>query len=79
MVYQTTFSVRLGNRKIVIVPVQFESEESFGDYEVDGFDDCRPKIQAWLDKHYPGETIETDGEDIEHDGSPATIDDVIIF
>jgi hypothetical protein len=59
------------------VTILFDNEQQAQYSETDYYDDCRPKIQAWLNKHYPGEMIATDGEDIEASGQPADNDEVV--
>lgn len=47
-----------------VVTIRFKSKKQMYLYEADYYDDIRPKIQDWLDRHFPGETI-IDGDDIE--------------
>jgi len=58
----------------------FASYEAAELYEVDHYDDCRVAIQKWLDRHYPGELLGDDGDDISNDGGEAEFpDDVLDF
>lgn len=59
------------------VRILFDSEEHCDNLEVDMYDDCRPKVQAWLDKHFPGELIAAEGCDIEACGGPPHVDDPV--
>jgi len=59
------------------VTIIFDSDEASQESEDDYYDDCRVKIQAWLDRNYPGERLASAGDDIEASGESADNDDVI--
>lgn len=77
--YKTTYSVRVEGGDVFsrTVTIIFESEEDAEAAEIDYFDDCRGRIQDWLNKHFPGEIICDDGDDIEASGLPPDNDDPI--
>jgi hypothetical protein len=82
--YTETYAVSLekpldadGVKPYRTVTIIFDSWAASEESEVDQFDDCREKVQQWLAKHYPGDQLATDGDDIERSGSPADNDDVI--
>lgn len=81
--FSLTYSVTIegeevdGVKPYRTVMIIFDSDEASQESEADYYDDCRVKIQAWLDRHYPGERLATEGYDIEASGEPADNDDVI--
>lgn len=77
MPYRETYGVVTESGVVRTVTIVFASELVSQLSEVDLYDDCREKIQLWLDKHYSGEQIASEGDDIERSGSPADNDDVI--
>ncbi|MHB1909924.1 MAG: hypothetical protein ACYCQJ_13790 [Nitrososphaerales archaeon] len=78
--YQSTFAVSImGKDYERTVTLLFRNQVQKEEYEVDNYDGCREKIQAWLNKYFPGELINDNGVDIEESGYPADKDDVISF
>lgn len=75
--FSLTYSIATQDGKARIATIIFDSEDEAQLSDVDYYDDCREKIQDWLDKHYPGERLGDNGDDIEADGSVADNDDVI--
>lgn len=78
--YKSTFAVSImGNDYERTVTLLFRNQVQKEEYEVDYYDGCREKIQAWLNKYFPGELINDDGVDIEESGYPADNEEVVSF
>jgi len=75
--YYETYGVSIEGGGYHTVTIIFDSEDHSEQSEVDLYDDCREKVSQWISKHFPGESIATDGDDIERSGYPADNDDVI--
>ena len=71
MTFDFTLGVTTTNGNYHTVAARFKSSEAAEHLEVDMYDDCREAIQQWLDRHYPGERLNDDGDDVENDGGPA--------
>lgn len=72
MAYRETYSFAIeGSLDPRIGTLVFDSKKASEDAEEDQYSNCRAKVQAWLDKHFPGEKLATTGNDIMRDGSTA--------
>jgi len=77
--YRQTFCFRSESDKSYTATFIFDDEEHMQMYEEDNFDNCRPKVQEWLNHNFPEEILTSEGNDIEPDGDAATIEDCVDF
>ena len=80
MTFDFSLGVTTQSGNTYTVACRFASSAAAEDYEVDGYDECRSALQEWLDRHYPGEVLGDDGNDIENDGGVSTHpEDIVVF
>ena len=80
MPFYLSLAITTQDGKNHTVAARFKSDAGAELLETDQYDECREKIQQWLDRHYPGERLNDDGDDIESDGGVAEFpDDVLDF
>lgn len=80
MSFDFTLAIHTSSGQMHVVAFRFKSSHAAELFEVDQYDDCRLDAQEWLNRHYPGERLRDDGDDIENCGGESEFpDDVLDF
>lgn len=81
MTVTDTYCIKTESGNAYHIVFHFDSDVAEEHAMVDGYDECYVPVQRWLDRHFPGEQLTSNGvgEDIERSGGPATNDDALDF